>query len=297
MGDFKKKCNQNQNDDDVCECDQNKQVNGLVVSEIMRNFPYLIKTYLEERSMDCFDFSSSRWLELVDGRIIKHAKNLSNLSEKSFVAKNPPEWCVWGDGEKGHCLFDFNRSIVSVCNPAVNGGNIDFYMSFMLTGYAKNSRRAKLFSFFNQGSGEDCVRDSDKLVVEMNKKGKTFFNVFGTAVRYKSGELIIKWVVLHLRIDAVSGCSFSLNGVGLFMGAFGDVKGLNLLKDFMVVDVRDEVGDGGFKGCIGKIVYLKGEKYWDSSKDNLCMEYLKKKGFISLNNNDYKPQSNKKYPQ
>ena len=43
-------------------------------------------------------------------------------------------------------------------------------------------------------------------------------------VRYKSGELINKWVVLHLRIDSVSGCFFSLNGVKLLMDAFGDIS-------------------------------------------------------------------------
>ena len=50
-------------DDDVCECAsviKNKQVNGLVLSAIMKNYPYLIKTYLEEISMGYFDFSSSK---------------------------------------------------------------------------------------------------------------------------------------------------------------------------------------------------------------------------------------------
>ena len=95
-------------DDDACECDQNQQVNGLVVSAIMKNYPYLIKTYLEERNVGYFHFSSSRWLKLVDGRIIKHDKNLSNLNEKSCVGRNLPEWGVWGDGEKGYCLFNYN---------------------------------------------------------------------------------------------------------------------------------------------------------------------------------------------
>ena len=89
--------------------------------------------------------------------------------------------------------------------------------------------------------------------------------------------LINKWVVLHLRIDAVSGCSFSLNGVELFTGAFVGVKELDSFKDFMVGGLKDVVGDGGFKGCVGEIVYLKGEKYWDGGKHDLCMEYLKRK--------------------
>ena len=147
----------------------------------------------------------------------------------------------------------------------------------MLTGYPRNDRRARLFSFSNQGSWKDSVTDSDKLVVEMNKKGELFSNVFGMVARREYDGLINKWVVLYLRIGAVSGCSFSLNGVGLFTGVFVGVKGLDLLKRFMVGDVGDEVGDSNFKGCVGETVYLKGKKYSDSSKDDLCMENLKRK--------------------
>ena len=48
-------------------------------------------------------------------------------------------------------------------------GILAFHLSFMLTGYPKNSRRARLFSFFNQSSGENRVRDGDEFAVETKK--------------------------------------------------------------------------------------------------------------------------------
>ena len=122
--------------------------------------------------------------------------------------------------EKGYCLLDYNKSIIFVCNPAFYGKNINFYMSFMLTGYPINGRRASLFSFFNKNNLDDHiihriddgwrgrVRYIDKLFVEVDSKGEIIFNVFGTVVRREYEVLINKWVVLHLRIDAVSGFFF-----------------------------------------------------------------------------------------
>ena len=63
-----------------------------------------------------------------------------------------------GDGEKGYCLLDYNKSIIFVCNPAVYEGDVNFYMSFMLTGYPKNGRRARLFSFYNKDSWTNLIR-------------------------------------------------------------------------------------------------------------------------------------------